>query len=39
LPPLTTGDEPGSSPVLLESAALLEVDAAGVARGPAVLVP
>ncbi len=39
LPSLTTGDEPGSSTVLLESAALLEVDAAGVARGPAVLVP
>jgi alkaline phosphatase len=39
LPPLPAADEPGTSPVLLESAVLLEVDAAGVPRGAATIVP
>lgn len=39
LPPLWSDVEPGASVVLLESAAVVEVDGSGVARGPATVVP
>ncbi len=39
LPPLPDSAEPGGFAVLLESAVFLQVDGAGVARGPAEIVP
>lgn len=39
LPPLSSADEPGASPTLIEAAVVLSVDGAGVSRGPAIVVP
>jgi hypothetical protein len=39
LPSLPTSDEPGTAPVLLQSAVVLQVDGAGVPLGPATVAP